>query len=261
MNAKYRRRKSDRPSRKRETKHSGPLGFLNLYLRQLQRYMVTGLLVWVPLLVTMWISWWVISKVGFGINRALKSGWTYVVEKLEALPSLGFFGNFEYSPIMGFLLAILLFLTTGFLTRYLVWRKVIASGETIVAKIPGFSKLYTAVTQIRDVFVRRDGAVFQEVILVEYPRPGLTVVGFITSREQGIVQQAAQKKMIAVFVPTTPNPTSGFLFYVPEDDLIPLDISVEDAMKLIVSGGAFLPIAQAEQPVPDSVVNTGNTPS
>jgi uncharacterized membrane protein len=206
--------------------------------------MVTGLLVWVPLLVTVWISWWVISKVGLGINRALKGAWTYVIEKVEALPSLGFFGSFEYSPVMGFLLAILLFLTTGFLTRYLVWRKVIAAGEQIVAKIPGISKVYTAVTQIRDVFVRRDGAVFQEVILVEYPRPGLTVVGFITSREQGIVQAAAQKKMIAVFVPTTPNPTSGFLFYVPEEDLTPLNISVEDAMKLIVSGGAFLPVAR-----------------
>jgi uncharacterized membrane protein len=129
-----------------------------------------------------------------------------------------------------------------------VWRKVIAAGEQIVAKIPGISKVYTAVTQIRDVFIRRDGAVFQEVILVEYPRPGLTVVGFITSREQGIVQAAAQKKMIAVFVPTTPNPTSGFLFYVPEEDLIPLDIAVEDAMKLIVSGGAFLPVARGEAP-------------
>ena len=96
-------------------------------------------------------------------------------------------------------------------------------------------------TQIRDVFVRRDGAVFQRVCLVEYPRKGVFAVAFVTSDEQGIVQETMDKKLISIFLPTTPNPTSGFLLYVSEDEITLLDVTVEDAMKLIISGGAYLP--------------------
>ncbi len=251
----HKRRKTDRPRPKKEEQYKGLFGFLGLYFKHLQRYMVTGLLVWVPLLVTVWISWWVISNVGFGINRFLDQAWTAFFAKMQTVPFLGFFENYEYRPIMGFLIAILLFLTTGFLTRYLAWRKTIATGETLLAKIPGINRVYLAATQIRDVFIKREGAVFQQVVLVEYPRPGLLVVGFITSREQGVVQQAAGKTLIAVFVPTTPNPTSGFLLYVPENDLTPMDISVEDAMKLIVSGGAYLPGQQSPDELPAAPAN------
>jgi uncharacterized membrane protein len=118
-------------------------------------------------------------------------------------------------------------------------------GEYLVGLIPGINRVYIASQQIRDVFVNRQGAVFQEVVMVEYPRPGLMVVGFVTSREQGIVQDALGTKMVAIFVPTTPNPTSGFLLYVPPKELTPLKISVEEAMKLIVSAGAYLPGTQA----------------
>jgi uncharacterized membrane protein len=111
----------------------------------------------------------------------------------------------------------------------------------LVGKIPLISRVYLAVQQIRDVFVNREGAVFQQVVLLEYPRKGIQAVGFVTSDEQGIVQETTGKTLWAVFVPTTPNPTSGFLLYLPPDDLIPLDMSVEDAMKLIVSGGAYIP--------------------
>ena len=221
-------------------------GFVRVYFRQLRRYMVTGLMVWVPLIVTLWISWWVISNVGFGLENFFKSA----VERGNELGAkwrwLGFLANLEYIRGFGFLITVFLFLSTGFIARYLAGQKIIAMGERLLGMIPFVNRIYMAAQQIRDVFVSRDGTVFQEVVLVEYPRPGLLVVGFVTSREHGIVQKTAARPLAAVFVPTTPNPTSGFLLYVPPEEITPLDITVEDAMKLIVSGGAFLPSKHPE---------------
>lgn len=236
-----RRQPKTPPTRRPSLIRGRLLPFLKTYFRQLQRYLVTGLLVWIPLIITLWVSWWFIYAVGSRIEGFIKRLVEHLNEFGGRVPSFHFLTEFRYSPGLGFLTAILIFLITGFLTRYLVGRKLIASGEYVVRKIPLISRVYTAVQQIRDVFINREGAVFQEVVLIEYPRPGLLVVGFVTSREQGVVQKSAGRQLTAVFVPTTPNPTSGFLLYVPPEELIPLSISVEEAMKLIVSGGAYLP--------------------
>jgi uncharacterized membrane protein len=135
----------------------------------------------------------------------------------------------------------MLFLLTGILTRYLVGRRLIGYGEKVLIKIPFIRNVYRAVQQIRDVFVNREGTVFQEVCLIEYPRDNMYAVAFITSQDQGIVQEASGKRLISVFMPSTPNPTTGFLLYLPDEDVMRVDITVEDAMKLIISGGAYLP--------------------
>jgi uncharacterized membrane protein len=152
---------------------------------------------------------------------------------------LSFLSEFSYQPGFGVLLVVIIFLLTGILTNYLLGRQIIGTGERILARIPVISRIYRAV---QDVFTGR-GAVFQKVCLVEYPRPGLVAVAFVTSSEHGVVQEVAGKNLIAVFVPTTPNPTSGYLVYLPPEEITELDISVEEAMKLIVSGGAYLPAA------------------
>ena len=224
----------------REEYHNFPT-FLKAFLRHFQRYTLTGLLVWVPLLVTAWVSWWFISKVGGGVNTFMKGRVDNLHELADRLPYLGFLQQIHYSPWMGFLIALFLFLTTGFLARYIVGRKLIASLEQFVANIPFINRIYLAVQQIRDVVIGRNGAVFQEVVVLEYPRPGVMVVGFVTSREQGIVQKSTGRDLVAVFVPTTPNPTSGFLLYLPPEELTPMALNVEEAMKLIVSAGAFIP--------------------
>ena len=215
--------------------------FVKEYLTQLRRYLMTGLLVWVPLIITLWVSYWVINKLGSGLDNFFGNVTEKLYELADKVSFFSFFNHFTYHKGYGFLIAILLFLTTGFLAKYLVTRKVINYGEYLLSRIPFINRVYKSVGQIRDVFIRRDGAVFQEVVLLEYPRPGLWVVGFITSHDQGIVQQVAKRELVAVFVPTTPNPTSGFLLYVPHVDLMTLDISIEEAMKLIISGGAYLP--------------------
>jgi uncharacterized membrane protein len=231
---------------KNEQEYNSLSSFTRVYIKQVQRYVTTGIMVWVPLFITIWVAWMFVSKIANAISLSMARVEEYVRSLGERVPSLDFLQHFRFDSDFaamgtGFLLAILLFLCTGFLTRYLVGRKIIATGEMLVGKIPLISRVYLAVQQIRDVFVNREGAVFQQVVLLEYPRKGITAVGFVTSDEQGIVQESAGASLTAVFVPTTPNPTSGFLLYLPADDLTPMDMSVEDAMKLIVSGGAYIP--------------------
>ena len=225
---------------KEDEHYTGCIGFLIVYFRQLKRYMLTGLLVWIPLIISLWVSWWVIYNLGFGIERFIERGLNTIAEGFSNIHIIQIMRD-QYFRGMGFLSAVLLFLTTGFVTRYLVARKMIAAGEQIVAKIPFMSRIYVAAQQIRDVFMNREGSVFQKVVLIEYPRKGIYAVGFVTSSDQGIVQDTVGKDLTAIFLPTTPNPTSGFLLYLPTEELITLHVTVEDAMKLIVSGGAYIP--------------------
>jgi uncharacterized membrane protein len=219
----------------------GVRGFLLLYARALRRDLVAGMLVWVPLIVTIWVIWWLITYIGFSANTTIEWGVTQLTTVGQRISVLGFLANLQYEPWVGFLLALLLFLTTGFIARYFVGRAIIDTAERIVTAIPLISRVYTAAKQIRDTFVNREGNVFQRVVMLEYPRVGVYVIGFVTSERQGIVQEVTEADLTAVFVPTTPNPTSGFLLYVPSDQLTTLPVTVEDAMKMTISGGAFTP--------------------
>ena len=232
-------RRSRNDARERRTTHlrlrkpppppEGVRGFLLLYARALRRDLVAGMLVWVPLIVTIWVVWWLITYIGFSANTTIEWGVTQ-------LTTVG-----QRISVLGFLLALLLFLTPGFIARYFVGRAIIDTAERIVTAIPLISRVYTAAKQIRDTFVNREGNVFQRVVMLEYPRTGVYVIGFVTSERKGIVQEVTEADLTAVFVPTTPNPTSGFLLYVPSDQLTTLPVTVEDAMKMTISGGAFTP--------------------
>lgn len=201
---------------------------------------MTGMLVWVPLMITFWVCWFVISKVGYGLDFVFQRGARLASQALRPL-GYDFPSEIEGGLLFGFAIAVVLFLTTGLLARYIVIQRIVNLGEQILDYIPFIRNVYRAVQQIRDVFVTREGAVFQQVCLVQYPREGCYAVAFVTSREQGIVQDKLDDELAAIFLPTTPNPTSGFLLYLPKDELKILDISVEDAMKLIISGGAYIP--------------------
>jgi uncharacterized membrane protein len=232
---------------KKDPEFSSLASFMRAYFRQMQRYVTTGIMVWVPLFITIWVSWIFVSKITQAIEVSMDHVEGYVNRLGGRVPRLEFLEHFRFdSPVAsmgtGFLLAVLLFLCTGFLTRYLIGRKIIAIGEMLVGKIPLISRVYLAVQQIRDVLVNREGTVFQQVVLIEYPRPDHYHVGFVTSNEQGPVQIASGgKTLCAVFVPTVPSPTNGFLVYVHPDKLMPIDMSSEDAMKLVVSCGAYMP--------------------
>lgn len=215
--------------------------FLKQYFKAFRFYLLTGLMVWTPLLVTVWLTWWLFSNVGLGIESVIENAY----ERLNALGGkhdrLKFLESLSYAKGYGFLITIALFLTTGFIARNLVGIRIIRSLEKLLSRIPGVNRIYKAVGQIRDVVAGRQGAVFQQVCIVEYPRQGVYVVAFVTSKERGIVQESLGKDLVAVFVPTTPNPTSGFLLYLKPEDVREIDLPIEEAMKLIVSAGAYIP--------------------
>lgn len=201
------------------------------------------MLVWIPLMVTIWVTWFFTDALVLGVERLIHATVLFLNEQGQRYESLSLLQNIHYRRGLGFLVAVALFLTTGLLTRYIVGRRIIAFGERMLQRIPLIRRVYTSVKQIRDAIVDRPGAMFQKVCLVEYPRPGLWAIGFVTSEAQGIVQEEVNKELIAVFVPTTPNPTSGYLVYLPPGDVLVINLSIEDAMKAIVSAGAFLPPA------------------
>ena len=227
--------------KKKTSPSSGVWVLIRSTWSHLWRTLVAGLLVWVPLIMTVGLTWFFINKFVLGLERLIRTGFTMLQTWAAAHGRLPFLDYVNYPFGIGILIVLMLFFATGLLTRHFVGRRIILVGEKIVSVIPFVNKIYRAVQQIRDVFINRQGTVFQDVCLIDYPREGMTAVAFITSREQGLVQNAVGKELVAVFVPTTPNPTSGYLVYLPPEEVKILDITVEEAMKLIVSGGAYLP--------------------
>lgn len=144
-------------------------------------------------------------------------------------------------PGLGLILVVIIVLAVGVLTRNFVGSKMIHLGEKIVDRIPLARVLYVGVKQLMEALILQKTKAFQKAALIEYPRRGIYAIAFITGESQGEVQQSTEKKMINVFVPTTPNPTSGFYILIPEDEIKILDMSVEEAFKLIVSGGIISP--------------------
>ena len=211
------------------------------------RFTVAGLMVWVPLIVTVWVTWIVVNNLVLGLERQIEHVTTYINLLGARYEQVAFLEHVEYRFGLGVLIAFALFFFTGLLTRHFVGRKLIEYGEYILNYIPLVSRVYTSVRQIRDVFVGRQGAVFEEVCLIEYPRKELTTVGFVTAKDRGIVQDALDRELVAVFVPTTPNPTSGYLVYVQPNEIVKVNMSVEEALKLIVSGGAYAPTSNDDE--------------
>ncbi len=218
-----------------------PQNFWLAQFRLLRFYLVTGLMVWVPLIVTIWITWWLFTKVGVGLENVIRDLFGFIRRVTANVPWLDFFQEIRYRPGMGFGSAVALFLLTGILTRYIVGRRFITYGERILDKIPFIRTVYRAVQQIRDTFVNREGMVFQKVCLIEFPRKGMYTIGFITCSEPSVAHQAIGSDFVAVFMPTTPNPTTGFLMYTHPSEVKVLDVSIEDAMKMIISAGAYIP--------------------
>lgn len=226
---------------KEDSQERGLLGFLRAYQKALTRYMVTGLMVWVPLIITVWVSWWFINAFIIGIEVGI-AGVVYQLRALaEVYPWLTFFQYIEYRRGFGTLITVTLFLTTGFLTRFLVGQRIIATGERIIQRIPLISRIYRAVQQIRDTFVNRDGAVFQKTVLIEYPRKGVWSVAFLTSDDPRYVESYLDRDLVAVFMPTTPNVTTGFLLYLPPDQIVEISLGTEEALKMVLSCGAYMP--------------------
>lgn len=195
---------------------------------RLRNYFFTGLLVVLPLLIAVFIIWWLFSA---STNLFIR----FIPE-----------GHLE-STAVRFLVRVLtlavlmvLVVIVGAVAHNVMGRKVISLGEKILARIPVFNKIYIAVKQIGEAFIGTDKTVFQNVVMVEYPRKDLFVIGFQTAESRGEIQGKTAETMVNVFVPTSPNPTSGMLIIVPKNEIIALDMSVEEGMKMVISGGTIV---------------------
>lgn len=190
---------------------------------KIRRYFVAGLLVILPLVLSIFIFWTLFSWMENTINV--------------------FFKRFSVIQIpgLGIMLVLLIITFIGMLATNLIGRRLFAFFEKILVRIPLFNKVYRAIREISYASLGRGKGLFREVVLLEYPRQGLFALAFVTDRTRGEISKKLDKPCLNVFIPTSPNPTSGMLIVVPEEKVIRLSMTVEEAFKLIVSGGAFTP--------------------
>ncbi len=140
-------------------------------------------------------------------------------------------------PFLGVIMTLLSIMLIGMFATNIFGKRLVHLGERIVAKIPFVRRIYSGIKQVVLSFANADTTGFTRVVLIEFPRRGINAIGFVTGEARGEVQRLTKDKVINVFVPTTPNPTSGFLIMVPEEDTMPLEMDVEAAFKLVISGG------------------------
>ncbi|MGZ3240427.1 MAG: DUF502 domain-containing protein [Burkholderiaceae bacterium] len=194
----------------------------------LRKYFITGLLILVPLSITLWVLNLIIGTMG---------------QSLLLLPPEWRPGSEIVSNLLGTILTLLIVLLTGVLTRNFLGKQVVRMWEMLLARIPVVSSIYTSVKQVSDTLFSSSGNAFRKAVLVQYPRQGSWTIAFLTGVPGGDVTNHLQGDYISVYVPTTPNPTSGFFLMVPRADAIELDMSVDEALKYIVSMGVVAPPA------------------
>ena len=228
-------------SRRRRAKAILRVGVLG----RLRAYFFAGVLVSAPVAVT--IAWWFVGFVDRQIVPLIPAHWnpnTYLKDYLGVeigLPGMGVIMLLIAITLVGALMA-------GFLGRFMV-----RIGENIVNRMPVVRGIYAASKQIFETVLRDQSDAFREAVLVQYPREGLWTIGFLTGRSEGEVQSRLEEDMVNIYVPTTPNPTSGFLLFVREEDIIRLDMPVEDAVKMVISVGIVEPPhigSKVDQPTP-----------
>ncbi len=200
---------------------------------RLRNLFIAGLLVLLPISITVFIL-------------------TFIFQKLDNLLSPVFVKLLIFSglplqegqsiPGLGFVATIIIIIFTGLITKNILGKKLFGLGEILVEKIPVARSIYSGAKQIIETVSKSQLDAFNKVIMVEYPRKGLFSLGFVTCESRGEIQENIEEDVVNVFIPTTPNPTSGLLIFVPKKDIIPLSMSVEEGIKLVVSGGLVTPI-------------------
>jgi len=193
---------------------------------------LTGALLIIPLVLTFWVFYFIIGK----LNLLLLEPIMNVLRTWVPASNI-----VVLTKIAVFLLLIALLILIGFATRIIILRNIFGFGEKILYKVPMISTVYRALKEISAAFLLQKNTIFQRVVLLEYPRKGIYQLGFVISEAKGEVQEKTKDRILNVFVPTTPNPTSGILALVPQQDTISLEMSVADGMKMVISGGAVVP--------------------
>jgi uncharacterized membrane protein len=215
---------------------------------RLRRYVVAGLLIWLPLGATI-----VVFRLLLGLMDRLLF-WLpadYRPEALIGFPAPGL------DEAVAFALAVTLLLGTGALGANLLGRRLLHAYEGLMHRIPFVRTVYGGVKKFSEVVFAESGSAFKKVLLIQYPRPGVYSLCFKTSDDLEEVQAKTGETVITAFLPTTPNPTSGFIIFVPVEDVVELDMSVEDALKMIISLGVVVPKWHPLHPAADRATPAG----
>lgn len=196
---------------------------------RIRAYFLTGLLVTAPLSITILVAWVFVDFVDQKVTPLIPKAYNPETYLPFSIPGMG-------------LLIVLVSLTVvGMLTAGFVGKLLVRISESIMARMPVISGIYSATKQIFETVLAQKSQAFREAVLIEYPRRGIWAIGFITGTTKGEVQNLTEEECVNIFLPTTPNPTSGFLLFVPKGELIPLNMSVEQAVKMVISGGIVTP--------------------
>jgi len=190
---------------------------------RLKRYFLAGILAILPLGLTAWLLFRIFTAIDSSVSPLI-TRWV----------------GFEI-PGLGFAATILFVVLAGLFASNIIGRTIIGRVDQLFAKVPLFSRIYISVKQIGEGLIGGQKNLFERVVFFEYPRRGSWVVGFVTSEHEGVLAGRSGKRYYHVFLPTTPNPTSGFLLVLPAEDLVEAEMSVEEGLKLVVSGGTVAP--------------------
>ncbi|KTD73257.1 transmembrane protein [Legionella tucsonensis] len=198
----------------------------------LRSYLLTGLVVWLPILITIGVLRFIIELLDNTLALIPKA---YQPEQLIG----------HYIPGLGVILSLIILLTTGIIATNYLGQRLVAWGESILSRIPLVRTIYKTVKQVINTVLSTNSEAFRKVVLIEYPRKGLWSIAFQTGSANAVINNKVKDDMISLFMPTTPNPTSGFLIMLPRSDVMELDMSIDEALKLIISLGVMPPPSEA----------------
>ncbi len=199
------------------------------FLARLRNYLVTGVLVAAPISITVWLAWQIVSFFDVRVRPLIPQDWNPETYLPFAIPGIGI------------VIVLLVLILLGMFVAGFVGRWALKTGENMLNRVPILRSIYKAIKQVFETLFSQQSMAFREVVLIEYPRRNVYAIAFVTGGNSAMLQAGAQQTVINVFVPSTPNPTSGFLLFVSPDDAVVLKMSVEEAMKMIVSGGLLTP--------------------
>jgi len=194
----------------------------------MKKYFITGLLIWVPLAITVWVLALIV--------RTMDQSLLLLPASLRPENLLG-----VYVPGIGVILTFLVVLLTGLVTANILGQRLLRFWEGVLSRIPVVKSVYYSVKQVSDTLFSSSGEAFRKALLIEYPRRGSWTIAFLTGQPGGDVVNYLRGEFVSVYVPTTPNPTSGFFLMLPRADVIELDMSVDEALKYIISMGVVAP--------------------
>ncbi len=212
--------------------------------RRITNYFLTGLVIAGPIGITLYIAGWIIRVIDDFVKPLIPP--QYNPDTYLSIHVPGF----------GLLVAVLAIILLGFLTANLVGRSLLQLGEKFLSRLPMISTLYGGLKQIFETVVTQSSQSFKQVGLIEYPRKGIWAIVLISTEAKGEVaaKVVGDEPVLSCFLPTTPNPTSGFLLFVPKSQITILDMSTEDAAKLIISAGLVAPVYKGEKPSPQELL-------